>query len=390
MVWNDGIQRGSAVSDGGVFRVGADGELTLLGPSKHETEARFQEALARYPEVIAGFATSGEANGRLLLVANEAEILTATEEQRSFAIDHLFVDSNAVPVLVEVKRSSDTRIRREVVGQMLDYAANARVTWTADSLREAFAATCEVLDRSGEAELTALFDGDGAPADFWSDVHANVSSGRMRLVFVADELPESLVRVIEFLNEQMSPAEVLGVEILQYRSTGPEPEVVYVPRLVGATTKAKAAKDRVSGTKWSAQSVLEAVDEFHPEHRPAFERILAHVERYGSQIRWGTGVTAGFSAWYPLGDTPRPVYYVNAGTPTEMCRVEVWADMVEQDVGAEAYAKFVQELSHLPVFGPSLAKGRKEPSARFSDWSEADWGGFLSAVEALRRGGDTP
>ena len=28
------------------------------------------------------------------------------------------------PTLVEVKRSTDTRIRREVVGQMLDYAAH--------------------------------------------------------------------------------------------------------------------------------------------------------------------------------------------------------------------------------------------------------------------------
>jgi hypothetical protein len=32
-----------------------------------------------------------------------------------------------VPTLLEVKRSSDTRIRREVVGQMLDYAANGVV-----------------------------------------------------------------------------------------------------------------------------------------------------------------------------------------------------------------------------------------------------------------------
>ena len=32
-----------------------------------------------------------------------------------------------MPTLVEVKRSSDTRIRREVVGQMLHYAANAVV-----------------------------------------------------------------------------------------------------------------------------------------------------------------------------------------------------------------------------------------------------------------------
>jgi hypothetical protein len=34
------------------------------------------------------------------------------------------VDEAGVPTLVEVKRSSDTRARREVVARMLDYAAN--------------------------------------------------------------------------------------------------------------------------------------------------------------------------------------------------------------------------------------------------------------------------
>ena len=38
-------------------------------------------------------------------------------------MDHLYIDQNAWPTLVEVKRSKDTRIRREVVGQMMDYAA---------------------------------------------------------------------------------------------------------------------------------------------------------------------------------------------------------------------------------------------------------------------------
>jgi hypothetical protein len=34
-------------------------------------------------------------------------------------------DAAGVPTLVEVKRSSDTRARREVVAQLLEYAANA-------------------------------------------------------------------------------------------------------------------------------------------------------------------------------------------------------------------------------------------------------------------------
>ena len=32
-----------------------------------------------------------------------------------WSVDHLFLDQDAIPTLVEVKRSTDTRIRREVV-----------------------------------------------------------------------------------------------------------------------------------------------------------------------------------------------------------------------------------------------------------------------------------
>ena len=47
-----------------------------------------------------------------------------------------------MPTLVEVKRSDDTRIRREVVGQMLDYAANGVVYWPAERLRADFESRC--------------------------------------------------------------------------------------------------------------------------------------------------------------------------------------------------------------------------------------------------------
>jgi len=40
------------------------------------------------------------------------------------SLDHLFLDEAGVPTLVEVKRSSDTRARREMVAQMLDYFNN--------------------------------------------------------------------------------------------------------------------------------------------------------------------------------------------------------------------------------------------------------------------------
>ena len=52
-----------------------------------------------------------------------------------WSLDHLFLDQEGIPTLVEVKRGTDTRIRREVVGQMLDYAANAIVYWPVEELR---------------------------------------------------------------------------------------------------------------------------------------------------------------------------------------------------------------------------------------------------------------
>jgi hypothetical protein len=55
---------------------------------------------------------------------------------------------------------------------------------------------------------------------FWQRVGANLREGHLRLVFVADEIPASLRRLVEFLNEQMPRVEVLAVEIRQYRAPG--------------------------------------------------------------------------------------------------------------------------------------------------------------------------
>jgi hypothetical protein len=75
---------------------------------------------------------------RWLLITREAGIPDAEGGQARWFLDHLFIDQDAIPTLVEVKRSSDTRLRREVVGQMLDYAANVVAYWPGAELRRLF------------------------------------------------------------------------------------------------------------------------------------------------------------------------------------------------------------------------------------------------------------
>ena len=44
----------------------------------------------------------------------------------------------------------------------------------------------------------------------------NVQAGRIRLIFVVDDIPRGLRRILSFSNGQMNQAEVLAIEIRQH------------------------------------------------------------------------------------------------------------------------------------------------------------------------------
>ena len=84
-----------------------------------------------------------DAPRRWILIAREQGIAESSDAAARWAVDHLLVDQDAVPTLVEVKRGSSPEIRRTIVGQVLEYAAHAARTWRADTLRQAFEESSE-------------------------------------------------------------------------------------------------------------------------------------------------------------------------------------------------------------------------------------------------------
>jgi hypothetical protein len=133
------------------------------------------------------------------------------------------------------------------------------------------------------------------------------------LIFLADRLPSELVRIIEFLNEQMRDTEVLGIELPQY--TGPGQAVIYVPRVVGRTSAAIDGKRGVNpGTRWTRESLLQAADATcTPEVKAFVERLLDHVLAHHGRFSWGSGSTAGVTGWYPVDAVDTPVWNLNLG-----------------------------------------------------------------------------
>ena len=324
--------------------------MKLVARSTYDTEAVFQTLLADFPELLAGVSTTGDGEADLALVKRELPI-KAIGRVGTYSIDHVFVDRDATPILVEVKRSSDSRIRREVVGQLLDYATFAPRHWTAATLHQAFLET-----HGPEATLPVTWPED--LSDFFSRVHRKLVDHQMRLVFVADEFPDEVVAVIEFLNEQMRDVEVLGVEVATYQ-TGAE-SAVLVPRVIGRTTEAvatKAGSGTTRTTPWTAEELLASAADTHgPMVTQQLQQLIEHATQHGVKQNWGTGASPGFSSYYAVEGHTIPVLTANAGTATSGSRayLQVYLPKIRPHVSDSRFLPFVDALAAVPVLGEAV------------------------------------
>jgi hypothetical protein len=231
---------------GGIYLIQPDGKLVEMKQESYKSEGVFQDILANYPNLLAGDQIDSQQPRRWLLIAREVGVPAQQDGANHWSLDHLFVDQDGIPTLVEVKRSTDTRIRREVVGQMLDYAANAVVYWPVEEIISQFERTCEAKGSDCEEVLSDFLADSLTAEEFWQKVKTNLRAGHVRMLFVADEIPQELKRIVEFLNEQMDPAEVLAVELRQFVNGELR---TLVPRVFGQTAVAEQRKTASGGQK---------------------------------------------------------------------------------------------------------------------------------------------
>jgi hypothetical protein len=278
-----------------IFLIQGDESLSPMREEPYQSEDILQSLLEKHPELLAGDRLGTGDEARWLLVSREMAVPSEDEGGGRWFLDHLFLDPDAIPTLVEVKRSSDTRIRREVVGQMLDYAANATLHWPIETIRSRYEASREKAGQDPAATLREFLRGEDESIidDFWQKVKTNLQAGRIRLVFVADEIPSELERVIEFLNGQMDPAEVIGVELRQFVGSGVK---TLVPRVVGQTAASRYKKSAgsTSGKQWDESSFLAEIESKRGVDAARISReILEWVEPLVTRLWWGKGETHG-------------------------------------------------------------------------------------------------
>jgi len=275
-----------------IYLLNKNGELVRLTKSSYDSEAVLQELLTKYPDLLPGEQINSASPRKWLFIDREVGVPSEEEGADRWSLDHLFIDQEGIPTLLEVKRGTDTRIRREVVGQMLDYAANVVSYWPIETIVSRFESACEQAGRDAGQILSEFLGEAGEPGEFWERTRTNLRAGKIRMIFVADEIPEELKTIVEFLNEQMDPAEVIAVEVPQFEGEGLK---TLVPRVYGRTSQSEARKT-VAGeySRWNEDRFFDALASRNDPGRVGVARdILDWIAAKVTYIWWGKGKSNG-------------------------------------------------------------------------------------------------
>ena len=177
---------------------------------------------------------------------------------------------------------------------MLDYAANAVLHWPVSTIAHCLEERCSGEGIHADEALAQLIGGGDAEA-FWQQVKTNLEAGRLRLVFVADEIPDELRTIVEFLAKQLDVADVFAIEVKQYVGASPdggEPLRNLVPRLVAGHTPTPSVGSPKG--RWTSGRFFEELTSSHPEALTVARNLAEFgVALTGRALDAGTGTESG-------------------------------------------------------------------------------------------------
>jgi hypothetical protein len=258
---------------------------------------------------------------RWMLVKREMPVPdTATGADR-WNIDFLFVDQNATPTFVECKRYRDTRSRREVVGQLLEYVANGQHYWTAADMQSKAEGTALRSHTTAEQSFLQLQTDIADSVDaFFKEVERRLKAGEVRIIFFLEQAPVELKRLVEFMNKHMDIVEVLLVEARQYASDG---VTIVVPTLFGFTEQIRDIKKAASAqqapkpvaTDWESFGANAAQKGLDDGSIAVMRKVYDACKSLQADIAWGRGsVTGSFSPkWAKLARRVAPFSVLASG-----------------------------------------------------------------------------
>lgn len=251
----------------------------VVESSAYIDEHHLQKLLDESPEIVS-----------LDEIRPDAGPLVATVREYNLpvgSIDLLGFTARGDIVIIECKRAANTQAKREVIGQILDYAAHL---WeiTYEDLDE----KVKAIKGLSLAELVHTKTGeDWDEEEFRGNIRSALVEGNFILIIVVDEINEELNRIVRYVNATGSPSfSFAALEMRRFTTDQAEMLVPHVFGPVHATPRQRPA----SKNKWSADSFFPELRSRHGEQAEATARaIFAWAEQKKMRNWWGEGSRSG-------------------------------------------------------------------------------------------------
>lgn len=179
-------------------------------------------------------------------------------------IDNLFISPDGYLTIVETKLWRNPEARREVVGQILDYAKELK-KWTYSELDKAVIAYNQLYNANTDGLLATIRKYE--PLDesdetfFIDNISKNLERGRFLLLIVGDGIRESVEDMVEYLSQSPQLYFTLSlIELQVFVFDKDKKSFIVIPQIIIRTKEITRAIIRVEGSKTENVKILVETD----------------------------------------------------------------------------------------------------------------------------------
>jgi hypothetical protein len=210
-------------------------------------------------------------------------------------IDNLFISPDGYLTIVETKLWRNPEARREVVGQILDYAKELN-KWTFDDLDNAVKQYNQLYNNNADGLLATVrqhTELDEADERFFIDnISKNLKRGRFLLLIVGDGIRESVEDMVEYLTQTPQLYFTLAlVELQVFKLDATDNSMIVIPQLVTRTREITRAIVRIEGNTSADFKVNIETDlgtESAKQQTQGYKRLTITAQDFFEQLQQNT------------------------------------------------------------------------------------------------------
>lgn len=303
----------------------------------YSSESSLQSIIAEHPSLLPEVSTNAVSCREFYSAAGPIDVIT--------------VDTNGAITVVECKLATNPQSRREIVGQVMDYASRL---WQLD---------VDEFDRlwskaSGKSLFVGFLDEEDRVHNALME---NLATGRFNLILAVDRINEDLKRITEYLNSITLPS--VGVMLAEFtHATEGELEILS-PRFFGADiVDAKMNKDTARKSRWTPELYLEWCNKFDPENETKAAAFIAALNEAGFYVGRGSASTPSLNCGITSSNSSRrwPIAMYTSEGRGAIFEVR-FSDFKNQP---EIASKMIQNLSEIPKIAIPLDEVKESGYSR--------------------------